>query len=311
MRPRNINTVISLLPRGWLDTTITANNDLFPMVVACRTDCPADDPIDRWCRTRCETVILSGEQQQHVLQSTPRRQASYTTMKRSVRFAEEQRLCSFCEGVDLEQLEKHRANLWYEQSELSHVKRKAMVVSKEAKKFGFGSLLTNTYGQTGEQVQEAINTWVRNGNSRRGLERWINEEYATKRSDLRRRAMQSVLRAQKKIQEEKVDDFEYAWKVIARLCEAFSADSRNFARAMGIADEEAAIAVASSGDDSTVVSASSMESAKSKRSLVSPSPRSVTQMSRGMQRSTARVSVRRNLGLTSVAAGEGEFRHFY
>ena len=139
-------------------------------------------------------------------------------------------------GPDIDLLIANRKDLWYQQEELKHMKRKALVVSKEAQRYGLGSILTNTYGnhnhhphnqQTASgggtssspssascsnsddpaagslnsDTQQALNTWSRNGNSRRGLERWINDEYAAKRSDIRKRTIQSVLRAQAKMRE--------------------------------------------------------------------------------------------------------------
>jgi hypothetical protein len=113
-------------------------------------------------------------------------------------------------GPDLDLLIAHRRDLWYQQEELKQCKKKALLVSKEAQRYGLGTILTNTYSPnrsnsnsnnmdtTGtrmdndchadndihndDEVQLALNTWSRNGSSRRGLERWINDEYAAKRA---------------------------------------------------------------------------------------------------------------------------------
>jgi len=223
---------------------------------------------------------------------------------RSVRFPpSDDNLCSYHdEAAVMDQIESRR-DVWYQHADLTHIKRKAMMVSREAHRYGFGSLLTNTYGNPGNsETQEVLNTWARNANSRRGLERWINDEYSAKRSDIRRRTIQSVLRAQEKMRQEGIEDPEYQIKVISRLSEAFSQDSRKFARSMGVADEEAVKA-----DDAASVSsvASSQRtdkigeslSAAAPRTTRSPSPRSVVMQTR---------PPRKSLGLQ----GAGDFRNF-
>ena len=131
-------------------------------------------------------------------------------------------------------------DIWYQQSEMNHIKRMAMSIARDAQRYGLGNILSNTYGKNCDETQHSINTWARNGASRRGLERMINNEYAAKRSEIRKRTVKSVLRAQMKMEEEDVNDKEYQMKVLARLSEAFSRDSRHFARVLGIADEHAA-----------------------------------------------------------------------
>lgn len=157
---------------------------------------------------------------------------------KGVRFREEA-LCEYHEGamMDLEGV-KH-FDIWYQLPDMQNMKRKALATSREAQKYGFGSLLTNTYGRSCAETQKAVNTWVVNGNSRRGLERFINDEYSAKRSDIRKRTIHSVLRAQARIREEGIHDVEYGIKVMSRLSEAFSVDSRQFAHVFGLADEHA------------------------------------------------------------------------
>mmetsp|Transcript_23500 Transcript_23500/g.50966 ORF Transcript_23500/g.50966 Transcript_23500/m.50966 type:complete len:382 (-) Transcript_23500:6-1151(-) len=184
----------------------------------------------------------------------------------------QQRLASYCRGADLTELAENRRYIWYQYEELKSIKRKALHISKEAQKYGLGSILTNTYGKAtssssgpnsphhdhhdhhdnDDETQQALNTWALNSHSRRGLERWINEEYAAKRSDIRKRTIQSVLRAQAKMKDTDValqgGDPDYAVKVLSRLSQAFSVDSQHFARGMGIADQRAAALDATRGN---------------------------------------------------------------
>lgn len=228
------------------------------------------------------------------------------TPKRSVRFPDDETdLCRYHEGAIMDLIESTR-DIWYQHTDLSHIKRKAMVVSREAHRYGFGSLLTNTYGSTSaDETQEALNTWSRSANNRRGLERWINDEYSAKRSDIRRRTIQSVLRAQQKMRQENITDFDYGTKVLSRLSEAFSQDSRNFARAMGKADELAAQPTepSFSAPSKTSSSLSPFDAGPpSDKIRAAPirtnSPRTVVLRNRAPPR--------KNLGLS----GEGDFRNF-
>lgn len=180
--------------------------------------------------------------------------------KQSVHFNETM-LCEYHSGAVMDFIlggnGVEAADIWYQQNELQQLKRKAMILSKETNKYGLGSILSNTYGRTDDETQQAMNIWSRSSSSRRGLERFINNEYSSKRSDVRRRTIKSVIRAQRKMKEEGVADDEYSAKVLSRLSEAFSQDSRNFARMMGVADavateEEQQVAVATEvkSDDS-------------------------------------------------------------
>jgi hypothetical protein len=218
--------------------------------------------------------------------------------KRSVRFADDN-LCSFHDGAVMDMIDSTR-EIWYQHADLSHIKRKAMVVSKEALRYGFGSLLTNTYGNSTEETQEALNAWSRSANNRRGLERWINDEYSAKRSDIRRRTIQSVLRAQEKMRQENIHDTDYGAKVLSRLSEAFSQDSRNFAHAMGKADALAVLFTEATNSSSSSATPSA-EKVRAASTIMraphrAPSPRSVI----------INRAPRKSLGLS----GEGDFRNF-
>jgi hypothetical protein len=209
--------------------------------------------------------------------------------KRSIQWKDE--ICEYHEGAVLD-TDASRRDIWYQHSELSRIKRKALVISKEANQYGFGSLLTNTYGRAGDEMQDALNTWSRNGNSRRGLERWINDEYAAKRSDIRRRTIQSVLRAQTKLREEAINNVDYGIKVISRLSEAFSVDSRNFAYAMAIADE---VAMSHVEEDYSIVQERKAKALAQQQHMAAAPPR----------------LPQRTRGLSLTEPPEESFRHFY
>jgi hypothetical protein len=129
------------------------------------------------------------------------------------------------------------SNIWYDHSDRSYMKRDAILVTKEANRCGFGTLLTNTYGKSCNATQDALNTWSRLGCSRRGLERFINSEYSAQRVDIRRRTIQSVLQAQDRMREENLTEPDHVMNVLSGLSKVFSRDSTDFSRAMGLADE--------------------------------------------------------------------------
>lgn len=270
----------------------------------------------------------------------PQRNAGNTILqpRRSVKFPEtDDQLHRYHEGPDVDILAANRRDIWYQYEELKHIKRKALVLSKEAQRYGLGSILTNTYGKASTENAEALHTWVRNASSRRGLERWINDEYAAKRGDIRKRTIQSVLRAQHKMHESAIQDPDYSMKVLSRLSEAFSVDSREFARCMGQADEvscrQAASGEAESvnggGEEEDLTSAlhvpsmtsSSGKTSTSKRMdhmalrkapLRLNSPRTVLPP-RAQQHAAASLrnsGTGRSLGL-SKDPGTADFRHFY
>ena len=140
------------------------------------------------------------------------------------------------------------SDIWYQHDDMSHMKQNAVLISKEAIRYGFGSLLRNTYGKPCPATQDALNTWSRNGDSRRGLERWINGEYAARKAVIIRRTIQSVLRAQDKMRKENRTEPDLIVDILSSLSSAFSRDSKNFSRAMGIADE---LAILNLGGDQT------------------------------------------------------------
>ena len=279
-----------------------------------------------------------------------------------IRFpSNESQLTTHHPGADVSELAAYRPHIWYQYEELKSMKRTALALAKEAQRLSQGSLLTHTYGRaTSQDSQHALVAWACLGQTRRGLERWINEEYAAKRSDIRQRTIQSVIRAQAKLKENTtkhdnnsssssppVDttDVEYSIKVLARLSEAFSIDSRQFARSMGLADEKAAqealqqtdttiseeplthrqsIRNASSSSTTTTASYAPSSPAKKRLSLTGgshhstksshPSSRVVPKPPRRPgQRTTATSTTstnRRRGGLTAPSVS-ADFRHYY
>lgn len=204
------------------------------------------------------------------------------------------------------------ADIWYRQSEMNQIKRKAMSIARDAQRYGLGSILSNTYGKDCGETQHSINTWARNGASRRGLERMINNEYAAKRADIRKRTIKSVLRAQMKMEEEGVNDKDYQLTVLARLSEAFSQDSRNFARVLGRADEHAANVDNTAESPAFMVKTNDKKIELPSRSISPHSQISRTPSPRSVLLAT-QLRPKRNIGLSGggSTSAMSDMRHYY
>lgn len=249
---------------------------------------------------------------------TTNRKACTIVNRRSVRFHEEDKLHRYHEGPDVDILAANRRDIWYQYEELKHIKRKALVLSKEAQRYGLGSVLTNTYGTPSSETQQALHTWVQNASSRRGLERWINDEYAAKRSDIRKRTIQSVLRAQMKMQESALRDPEYSMKVLSRLSEAFSVDSREFARGLGLADEKNSQSAFSDNDsvgeeiDAAAPPTSILKAPKKVDPLIlRKAPLRLNSPKTIIPSRPVRSSARAPQGPGRENSGSADFRHYY
>ena len=160
-------------------------------------------------------------------------------MGKSLRFANDESLCIYHNGAVMDVENVVAGDIWYQCNEMQHIKRKALLLTRESKHFSLGSALTNTYGRDDKGSLDSIVAWCLGCSHRRGLERFLNRDYCCRRTDLRSRVVASVLRAQGKMREEGVNDPEYISRVISRLSATFSKDARQVAEALGKGDEAA------------------------------------------------------------------------
>lgn len=231
----------------------------------------------------------------------------------TIRFADD--LCVYHPGAVLDIEGVTSVELWFQYSDLQRSKRKALVLAKEAGQYGLGSLLTNTYGKTDTGTMEAITAWAVSSAARRGLERFINKEYAAKRIDIRRRTIKSVITAQRKMREEGIEDTEYTSKVLGKLSEAFSQDSSRFARVMGLADHEATVVAhadlgASSARDDHDSVRKAIERTDSPHTVLELS--SLSLLTGGRSSTNAKLPLRRNFNVAhGLPRGASEMRHYY
>ena len=159
--------------------------------------------------------------------------------RRSVSFVDDDALCIYHDGAVMDVVHANAGEIWYQANDMSIIKRKAFELINGGDYYSLGVMLTNTYGRNDQATVDAITAWCMSCAGRRGLERFLNKDYFNRRSDLRRRVITSVLRAQAKMRKEGMKDAEYVSQVLSRLSETFSKDSNHIARALGCGDERA------------------------------------------------------------------------
>jgi len=159
---------------------------------------------------------------------------------KAVLFVDDESLCAYHNGAVMDAEGVSANDIWYQCNEMQLIKRKALLqTTKDPSRHEVSAVLNNTYGRDDPATIDSVTAWCRGCSSRRGLERFLNKDYYSRRSELRKRVMTSVLRAQQKMRDEGIDDPDYVSKVLSRLSETFSKDSSAFARALGIGDEAA------------------------------------------------------------------------
>jgi hypothetical protein len=172
-------------------------------------------------------------------------------------------------GTALDHLEADKNDIWYNQGDMKQIKEAAFLLSRQAGKYGVGTLLGNTYGNDDLATMSAIQAWANACAERRGLERFHCRHYAKKRMDVRRKTILSVLKAQHRmLVEEKLTDRVYVGVVIGRLAEAYSLEARRFARVLGHADA----ATAAQLDNNSVAVVESIQRGRSILKISAPKP---------------------------------------
>lgn len=155
--------------------------------------------------------------------------------KRKVVSFDDNNLCEFHDGAILDK-NVNMSDIWFQYSDLQRVKREAVVLTRQYRPMGI--LLSKTYGIADHESIKNLESWSKGCGDVRGLERYINREYAEKRVDVRKRITKSVLKAQYKMRAEDLE-YNYSSEVLSRLSAAFSIQSSRFAHMMGKADESA------------------------------------------------------------------------
>jgi hypothetical protein len=159
---------------------------------------------------------------------------------KSVRFAPEHRLCEYQSGPKKLSLNMCD-DLWYKPEEFQNFRTEARDSSLNAIRKGLSAYIKRTYGYTDKKTQDMYNMWARCSDTRRGLERFINEEYGRNRKFTQKKTVSAVLYAQERLWKDGERDYGRSSRVIRSLASAVSANAVAFAGMLGRADRAAVV----------------------------------------------------------------------
>ena len=156
----------------------------------------------------------------------------------SVKFALNDQLCDYREG--LSELDDELAmNIWYQPEEFTQFRKEARLSCEEAIRKGLEPLIDTTYGHFNDRSQAALTLWSRCKDTRRGLERFVSQEYNRLRLTNRNKLIQAVLYTQQKLHVQGEKDPERVSSIIRNVSSLVSKESVQFALMLGRADERA------------------------------------------------------------------------
>mmetsp|Transcript_8101 Transcript_8101/g.23288 ORF Transcript_8101/g.23288 Transcript_8101/m.23288 type:complete len:437 (-) Transcript_8101:113-1423(-) len=131
-------------------------------------------------------------------------------------------------------------DIWWQPEDFHQFKVSAKVLADEAIEKGICRYLDRNYGYVDDKSQNALNLWAKCRVTRRGLERFINKEYAQKRLDVRQRTIHAVLYTQQQMHEEiQCGDVDRAVETIRNVAVVISEQCQTFAYMMAKADASA------------------------------------------------------------------------
>jgi hypothetical protein len=159
---------------------------------------------------------------------------------KSVRFAPEERLCEYQRGpkkLTLDMCDE----VWFQPEDFQNFRLDARDSSLNAIKKGLSAYIKRTYGHTDKQTQDMHNLWARCSDTRRGLERFINQEYGKNRRFTQKKTIQAVLYAQERLRKDGERDYGHTSAVISSVASAVSAEAVAFAAMLGRADYAAVV----------------------------------------------------------------------
>jgi hypothetical protein len=162
-----------------------------------------------------------------------------TSRRKSVRFAPDGSMLSYSDSSEVHSLSQEVINdVWYQDSDYKEFVRQTRVAVDTAVRNGLSACITEPYGQNDMQTQELFNFWARCRNTRRGLERYVNAEYGKRRLLHRRKAIQAILYAEKRLQTENQSRYEGGAAILQIIASTLSASDVDFAIMMAVADRK-------------------------------------------------------------------------
>ena len=128
--------------------------------------------------------------------------------------------------------------MWYQPDEFIDLRASARVSCDAAIRKGMSSYIPRGYGYNDSKTQLLLDAWASCDDTRRGLERFINTDYAKQRSHIRRKTVRAVLYSQDRLREE--GDADYARSATVMRNIAFAVSSRAQMLAIMLAKADAA-----------------------------------------------------------------------
>lgn len=158
------------------------------------------------------------------------------------------------------------SDCWYLSTEFVLIKKRARMIAKESRRFGYSTGLDETFSMplqvadaaaneeetTAEEttsvssnhhhaVQSKLNLWCKHGHSRRGLEESSNRSHRAARSRAKSEARNVVLNAQREMMATTTGGGSGVnGTILSLISQRLSQNARTFAHMMGLADEFAA-----------------------------------------------------------------------
>lgn len=161
--------------------------------------------------------------------------------QRRVHFAPSESLCSHhassWQTLTLEMI----SNGWFRDDDFAAFRQDSRISCAEAQEKQMDKLFLNqhTYGATQPKNQQALTKWCRVKDTRRGLERFVSQEYFILRNQAKEKYIQSVLYTQENLDLEGDVDYEHRASAMARAAKNISRPAKTFAYMLGKADQEA------------------------------------------------------------------------
>ena len=159
--------------------------------------------------------------------------------KKTVSFQKGERLCSYKTISRRRSSQDKIARQWYlnqDYERFLHEIKESVAIAKQE---GLQRLIHHHYGYTDSETQTMLNSWTMCQDTRRGLERFVNEDYGDRRLLHRRKTIDAVLYAQEKLRKSNQSGSRAA-SIIQTVSTTLSANAVAYAKMLAMADCEAA-----------------------------------------------------------------------
>jgi hypothetical protein len=160
--------------------------------------------------------------------------------RKAVRFPSSKNMCNYREGLT-ELTEQMILDVWYQQEDFLEFRRTAAITCDEAIRKGLVSFIKRTYSYSDLKTQHSLDLWAKFKDTSRGLERFINKDYAKERLYIRKKQIKGVLYTQEQLIEDGETDPVRSAAIIRNVATVVSEKAVIFAAMLGSADRAAVV----------------------------------------------------------------------